>query len=139
MKYKKIKLGVVEQEPIYLSPPSWDCGWYWGWGYLGNNNCHYHLSGLDKSKDLKTAIDDHFGDSYLIEPSQRWRFAELVQSFYKLKDIAEVYNIGGSRLCENPLSESIKNENEVKRINEILLPAIFEKAYEILNNNLEKE
>ena len=134
--YKKVKIGVVDNKFIYLSPPSWDCGWYWGWGYLGNNNCHYHLNGLDKSKNLKTAIDDHFVDSYLIRPSQRWEFAELVQSFYKLKDMAEVYNKGGCYLTKNSLSELIKNKDEVKRINEVLIPAIFEKCYEIINSNL---
>ena len=48
LKYNKIKLGVVNNETIYLTPPSWDCDWYWGFGYLGNKNCHYHIDGLNK-------------------------------------------------------------------------------------------
>lgn len=31
---------------IYLSKHSWDCKWYWGFGYLGNNSCHWHMEGL---------------------------------------------------------------------------------------------
>ena len=29
---------------IYISKPPFDCGWYWGFGYLGNSREHYHLS-----------------------------------------------------------------------------------------------
>lgn len=32
---------------------------------------------------------------------------------------------GGSHYTTNPLKELIKNEEEVKRINEVVLPAIF--------------
>ena len=32
---KKYLLGYINNESIYLSPPSWDCNWYWGFGYLG--------------------------------------------------------------------------------------------------------
>ena len=47
---KKTFIGTVDGEKIYLSAPSWDCGWYWGFGYLGNNNCHYHVDGLKKEE-----------------------------------------------------------------------------------------
>ena len=33
-----------EGERVYLSKHSWDCGWYWGFGYVGNRDCHFHLS-----------------------------------------------------------------------------------------------
>jgi hypothetical protein len=67
--YNKILLGKNNGQDIYLSPPSWDCGWYWGFGYLGNNNCHYHLSGLNKGKNqnLFDAIKEHFGDSFKLK------------------------------------------------------------------------
>jgi len=35
---KKTFLGISEGEKIYLTAPSWDCGWYWRFGYLGNVN-----------------------------------------------------------------------------------------------------
>ena len=146
--YPKVLLGYNNDLPIFLSPPSWDCGWYWGWGYLENKDCYYHVEGLKKIQtynhkkevqeyefcDLKTGFDKHFGDSFIIKETQRWEFAELFQSFYYLKNIAEVYNRGGSHLTINPCSELIKNINEVKRINEILLPKIFEETYKIIEN-----
>lgn len=30
---------------IYLSDFSWDCGWYFGGGYLGNSQLHCHFNG----------------------------------------------------------------------------------------------
>jgi len=33
------------QEPVRLEDFSWDCGWYWGGGYVGNRNFHCHFDG----------------------------------------------------------------------------------------------
>jgi len=30
---------------VYLYDFSWDCGWYWGGGYIGNNDFHTHFNG----------------------------------------------------------------------------------------------
>jgi hypothetical protein len=68
--YEKILLGYNNNEPIYLSPPSWDCGWYWGFGYLGNKNCHYHVDGLTKiqSQDFLTiGLVTHIGLNLTLE------------------------------------------------------------------------
>jgi len=132
---KNTYLGTVNNESIYLSAPSWDCGWYWGFGYLGNNNCHYHIDGLDKTKNLHDAIVEHFGDSFIIRPSDRWVFAELFKSFYVLRETAEVLGRGGAYLTTNPCKDIIINKEEVERINNIVLPAIFDEIYKILNRN----
>ena len=155
MEYKKVLLGIHDGEKIYLSPPSWDCGWYWGFGYLGNKNCHYHIDGLKEvetynlekkvweheSYNLYDGLIKHFGDSLMIRRSNLWEFAELFETFYKLRDIAEVYNRGGSHYTTNPCKDLIINKDEVKRINEVILPAIFENIYRIieLGQSLDKD
>lgn len=136
VEYQKVLLGYHNNEPIYLSPPSWDCGWYWGFGYLGNKNCHYHVNGLAKNCDLHQGFINHFGESFIIRTSQIWTFAELFQSFYDLKKAAEVLNRGGFHLSTNPCSLIIKNADEVDRINKIVLPAIFKEIYKIIDENL---
>lgn len=30
---------------VYLRDFSWDCGWYWGGGYIGNDSFHAHFDG----------------------------------------------------------------------------------------------
>ncbi len=146
---KKILLGQVDGENIYLSAPSWDCGWYWGFGYLGNKNCHYHVDGLKEVStynhekkvfeyefvNLHDGFIRHFGKSFIVRPSQIWEFAELFETFYSLKDTCEVLGRGGSHLTTNPCADIIKNLDEVKRINEIVLPSIFEAIYKILEAN----
>lgn len=125
-------------ERIYLSAPSWDCEWYWGFWYLGNQNCHYHLEWLKKIQTYNHAkkvfeyefvnlydwIKKHFTDLQITDWKLR-TFCELVETAYNLKKTAEVLGRGGSHYTTNPLKELIKNEEEVKRINEVVLPAIF--------------
>jgi hypothetical protein len=132
--YSKILLGKNNNENIYLSPPSWDCNWYWGFGYLGNNNCHYHVESLKKIEkynfdkkvfeyefvNLYDGFKKHFGNTLIVRDSALWTLSELFETFYKLRNIAEIYNRGGSHLTTNPCKELIKNEEEVKRINNIL-------------------
>ena len=43
----KIYLGnTTEYGRLYLSKHSWDCGWYWGFGYIGNSRLHMHIDSL---------------------------------------------------------------------------------------------
>jgi len=114
--YKKMPLGKNDGETIYLSPPSWDCGWYWGFGYIGNENRHYHIDGLNKEKNIRDAMIEHFGDSLKIRLLDVWTFAELMQTFYALKEAAEVLGRGGSHITSNPCASVIINKVEVDRI-----------------------
>lgn len=139
----KFLMGKVDGESIYLSAPKWDCGWYWGFGYLGNKNCHYHLDGLSKTHNanLYDALYKEFGDTLTIgsrddvwnQNSKLYTFCELVLTAYTLKETAEVLGRGGSHMTTNPLAALIKNEAEVTRINTVVLPAIFDAINDLLN------
>lgn len=131
---KKYLLGIVSNENIYLRPPSWDGDWYWGFGYLGNRNCHYHLDGLNRNRNLYDALKEHFGDTLTIPEKYLWKFCELVKTTYALKEAAEVLGRGGSHYSNNPCRELIKNTSEVERINNIVLPAIFNEIAELMDN-----
>ena len=151
--YSKILLGYNNNEPIYLSPPSWDCGWYWGFGYLGNRNCHYHVDGLTKietynndakafttkSVNLYDGFIEHFGNTLRVRKSDLWTLVELFQTFYALKKTAEVLGRGGSHYTTNPAKDIIINTDEVTRINNVVLPQIFEEIYKILYRNVDND
>jgi len=132
--YKKILLGKVDNEKIYLSAPSWNCDWYWGFGYIGNKNCHYHIDGLSKDCNLHDGLINHFGDSLRVQPSTLWTLVELFKTFYTLKETAEVLGHGGVNLIPNPCKDLILNTKEVERINKVVLPSIFDEIYKILEN-----
>ena len=131
---KTIFIGNNNEENIYLSAPSWDCGWYWGFGYLGNNNCHYHINRLAIKENINMfeAFKKHFGKSLIVRDSQLWVLCELFKTFYTLKETAEVLGRGGSHFTNNPCKDLIINKDEVKRINDVVLPQIFEEIYKIL-------
>jgi len=130
---RKIKLGVVDCENIYLSAPSWDCDWYWGFGYLGNKACHYHLNGIDKNINLHDALLEHFGDSLVIKnDGVLWTFCELVKTAYTLKETAEVFGRGSSNYTNNPCSSLIIDKKKVDEINKIILPKIFDEIYRLI-------
>ena len=117
---------------IYLTKPSWDCNWYWGFGYLGNSREHYHLSSYANGRNIN--MRDALLEDYDLNPrieKQLWVFCELVETAYALKKTAEVLGRGGSHYTTNPLSDIIKNPDEVKRINEIVLPSIFNAIAEL--------
>lgn len=151
--YSKMLLGQNDGQNIYLSPPSWDCGWYWGFGYIGNNNCHYHLEGLKKIDtydfeakkfntkivDLHTGLIEHFGDTLKIKTSDLWSFVELVETAYHLRETAEILGRGGSHYTTNPCKDLIINKEETERINNVVLPQIFEEIYKILYRNQDNE
>ena len=131
--YTKVLLGYNDNQPIYLDTPSWSCGWYWSFGIIGNRNCSYHLDSLLKS-DIE-GLNEHFNGSFIVRPSDLWTFAELMKSFYHLRETAEVLNIGGSFLTSNPCKDIIINADEVIRINNVVLPSIIDEVYKILDRN----
>ena len=133
--YTRIRLGFVNGQPIYLSPPSWDCSWYWGFGYLGNKDCHYHVKGMEEATPIYEAWGKHFGDTFIVKDNKDiWTLSELFQTFYKLQETAEVLVRGGCHLTTNPCQELIKNKVETDRINQRVLPHVFEEIYKILAN-----
>ena len=112
---------------IQISKPKWDCDWYWSFGYLGNRDEHYHLSGYADGRNIN--IYDALEKDYDLNPkikAKLWDFCELVKTAYVLKETAEVLGRGGSHYTKNVCASVIKNSTEVKRINEVVLPAIFE-------------
>lgn len=121
-----------DNKRIYLYNPSWDCNRYWGFGYLGNTKEHYHLRDYQNGRNINmhSALTTDYTLNKNIE-KELWTFCELCETCYVLKKSAEVLGMGGSHYTKNPCEDIIKNEAEVKRINEVVLPAIFEELNKI--------
>lgn len=140
-------LGIRNKHKVFLRQASWDCGWYWGFGYIKEPNSHSHWSSLvgkqeyydiDKSCwRLSTNYIYHLNENpefthTVLTDRESWDLAELMESFYALRNIAEVFNRGGSHITTNPIKDIIKNSKEVDRINKIVLPELFKEVYKIL-------
>lgn len=149
-----------EGENVYLTEASWDCGWYWGFGYIttftNNKNperssdisSHRHWDSFiigkheRYSSEAKAFVLDntyiHHSNEFFgkenspLTDKESWTLAELMKSFYTLKETAEVLAKGSAHVTDNPCKDIIKNNDEAKRINEVVLPAIFKEIYELL-------
>ena len=139
---KKLYIGKHDHECIYLTSPSWDCNWYWGFGYLGNKNCHYHVNGLAERENINLfdAFKKHFGESLIIKnDNDLWKICELFDTFYTLRKTAELFGRGGSNYTENPCKELLIDKILVTKINEVLIPNVIDEIYKILLSYKEYE
>lgn len=131
---KKVFFGTRKEDntKIYLSAATWDCGWYWGFGYLGNKNEHYHLNDYKNGRNIN--MYDALVEDYDLNPGIKanlWVFCELALTIYALRNTAEVLGRGGSHMTTNPCADLIINKDEVNRINEVVLPELMTKLYEL--------
>lgn len=137
----------AEGDNHFLESAAFDCGWYWGGGYVetftNNRNpertrditMHAHFDSLFFSGPRKDAFDS-FKEYFIETPftdSEIWKICELMKSFYIMRDYSDMIYRGGANYTRNPASEIIKSETEYKRINEIVIPAIMTQLYAILD------
>lgn len=130
----KIYLGTINNEKIYLSKHSWDCGWYWGFGYLGNKNLYFHIESLIESRYIKDSlislnkevnnnkfynIETIFTKTW-IDQADWWILRDLFIQAYALKHCAEVYKYGGHQTTVLGITDIIKNESMQDTINKDL-------------------
>lgn len=131
-------LGVTEyDEKLWLEAGSWDCDWYWGFGYVVTNRSFSHFNGLVGFKAEKGNYVHHLNESprmkqTVLNEAESWALCDLMQSFYTLKAAAEIYHMGNSRLTSTP-GLSLKNVQAEKRINKIEIPKIMEAVYQLLS------
>ena len=123
----KIYIGTTkDKERINLSKHSWDCGWYWGFGYLGNRNLHYHFKYyLDGTH---WHIEDVFDESPLTQENW-WIILDLFKQAYALKAATEVYRHGGYITTSRNITDVIQNYGYADLINhdlEIILNTIWD-------------
>ena len=121
----------------YFQKPTWDCGWYWGFGYLDSftNN-----ASPEKSKDIAghtrlsslmgefkgngfDALKHYFHECVLTD-EELFEFVDYVKSGYALKEAAELFGRGHSNYTEKAKIDGLVKPDWVKEINEKAIPAI---------------
>lgn len=111
---------------LYLDPPIWDIGRQWSWGYF-QNKCTY--------KHLDTLTAGEFKD-FLLPKYQDYDYTllELFENFKTLRQYSDVCYRGGCQYKRLPAMQALlQNEEEHRRINEEVIPKIFDEVYKILN------
>lgn len=124
---EKLYLGKNQDgEEIYMSRPSWNFDWYWGFGYIGNK----HLDSLGEG-NLFNNIKIYF-QYFTLTDKELWIFCEIVKTIYTLRDTAELVNRGGSRYTNNPCKELLTKPDWYNEINNVLIPKLIDEMYQVL-------
>ena len=135
----------ADKKNVYLEAPSWDCGWYWGFGYLEtytNNESpslsrdiytHSHFDGdiLNGKSHGFDNFKEYFSETPLTD-DEIWTLCDYMQTFYTLRKAAETFRYGGSHYTAQAASEAIKSETIENEINKKILPALFDKIIKLL-------
>jgi hypothetical protein len=131
---KKIRLGKIDGEVFYLLPPKFEYNSYWSFGYLESkttfrtlNRVHYNSSEsihnfLMNIPDLNPKIKQNI-----------WLFLDLFFTAYQLKAAAEIIRRGSAHYSARPLLvDLVRNTDEADRINNIVLPELFNTIYNLI-------
>lgn len=90
---RKILLGTNhEGEKVYLSKHTWDCGWHWSFGYLGNASLHYHFK---QHLDGTTHNINKVFKKTSLSQADWWILMDLFKTAYAYQGAAEAMRYGG--------------------------------------------
>lgn len=139
----------THNKTVWLEEPVWDCGWYWGFGYVEiytrNNpsvaidiemHTHWdsHIVGRIGGKYVYHINEHPYFKATTLTNSEAWYLSELMKSFYTLKESAELFYRGGSHIISSKHTAGfLKDRNISDRINNILLPKLFSRIDRLLS------
>jgi len=133
VKFKLCQLGKHGDEIEYLYDFSWDCGWYWGGGYVGNKNLHHHFNGLKEGNiNLYDAFTQYYSETKLSE-HEIWRLCDLMKQFYSYRSSAECFKHGGHYTSSGRNDAEI-NKDLSETINNHIKTVIIPEVRELLAN-----
>lgn len=126
---KDYKDSTIANEYLYIDKHSWDCGWYWGFGYIGNRNLHCHFDGHLLHK---WEIADIFVDPYYTQTTW-YVIQDLFKQAYALKEAAAVYRYGGHVTSDQSISALIRDQEMTTRLNADL-QKVLDKLWQVLTS-----
>ncbi len=142
---KKIFLLGQDEHKInyWLVEASWDCDWYWGFGYIQTytNNANPSIARDITTHDhAENFMSEYFTEWNNSNPILRkmtftekegWELSELFKQYYLLRETAEYFYTGNCHVAKTSI-KTFKKPELVQEINVIILPEIFSRIYEIL-------
>ncbi len=132
----------------YLEKPSWDCGWYWGFGYVHSRGSHEHITGFIGNVEIfdtsthKFVRSDYIHNIYesprltdtTFSENEGWQLSELFKQFYLLKDMAAFCHKSrpGCHVTTSPVDHgNMSGWNQ--HINNVMIPKISAEIMRILS------
>ncbi|MCJ7828736.1 MAG: hypothetical protein MUP81_03225 [Dehalococcoidia bacterium] len=137
-------LGTDESGIRYwLESPSWDCNWYWGFGYIetySNNRSPEHSADISSHQHAENFMSKWFTEwngskpilvQQTFDKKEGWELSELFEQFYFLKESAENFGRGKCH-CANTIIPLWQKTELAKEINEQIIPKVTARILEIL-------
>jgi hypothetical protein len=119
----------ADGQNLYLEKHKWDCGWYWGFGYIGNKDCHFHFESLLYNLNgVQFPLASDMFESTKFTDNEWWIVRDLFIQAYALKSAAEAYRYGGAQSYKQGVTDVIKSSDMCTRINttlELLLNTLW--------------
>lgn len=144
---KKYLIGKRNGMDMWLLAPSWDCDWYWGFGYVrtyANNNpkndllTHEHFDELFLSNRIFDSFVECLDETPLTE-KEVFTLLELMETFYNCRKFADTCHRGGSHITNNPCHDVLLNANLYEKINHEIIPQLFDAIDKLLSVSKETE
>lgn len=134
-------LGInYDNKEVWLEEISWDCGWYWGLGYVETYNeeysdieMHTHFNSKFLEKSIYNSFKNYFKETTLND-DEIWKLLEYMKTLYTLRGYSDMLHTGSSYVTKNECSDTIKNTEEYNRINQIVIPEVWGKVVELLSD-----
>lgn len=138
----KIYLGVLKKdagtfadgEAIYLEKHEWSCGWYWIFGWIGNAKCPFQFDSLLYLKDGNGSVRYEASQLFSkcnVSDKDWWVIRELFVQAYTLKKAAEVYRSGGHQITIEGVTDLIRADEMVFRLNNDL-KRVLDKVWDVV-------
>lgn len=101
----------INDTKYWLVSPSWDCDWYWGFGYIKtfernfapniarDLDMHVHVDTSDKViADGKNIFTDGFFADPTFSDNEGWKLRELFAQFYTLHEAYKIFRSGNAHV-----------------------------------------
>ena len=142
---KKIWLLGQDEDGInyWLEEPSWDCGWYWGFGYIEtytNNrapgaskdiNSHSHFSSMFMNKGGMEEEFKKFFKKTTLSDNEIYELCDYMKTFYTLREVAELFKHGYSWQTSKAKIDDLQNQEQNDLVNKVWLPEVFKRIEKI--------
>lgn len=128
----KILLFKKDNNRYYLRKPTFDCGWYWGLGYLATGRgSHLHFDNYFK---VIPFYDDSFNDTPFTQ-KEKYIITDYMRQLYRLRDMADMLYLGNTNVTGDATALELfreANMAEYKRINNVLIPTVWNALVDVL-------
>lgn len=146
---KKVWLLGKDKDGInyWLEEPSWDCGWYYGFGFVEtythntrpdlardiNSHQHFDSLFLNGPKCSKDMFKEFFVETPLSD-DEIWELVDYMKTFYTLKAVAELFKHGYSWQTSKAKIDQLQSDEQNDLVNKVWLPEVFKRIEKLFED-----